>query len=83
MCAGCADRSVDQSPAAVDPVRQERHILIFRLHDYAVAIEGAEILGKRRCHTQPTACVGNGGGVAHSDGRVFITAVKPTRVDRG
>jgi hypothetical protein len=42
-----------------------------------------EIFGKRQRHTRPTACVGSGGDVAHSDGRVFITAVRPTRVDLG
>ena len=48
---------MDQSPSAIDPVRQERRILIFRLHDHAITFEGMEILCERQSYARPSACV--------------------------
>jgi len=49
------DRSVDQSPKAIDPVRQESSILIFGLHNDTESFKGVKILRQRQGYTRPAA----------------------------
>ena len=59
MSPGGADRSVDQSPMVVNPMRQQRRIFIFRRHDHPVALEVLEIFRERQGHARAVA--GEGG----------------------
>src|SRR5712692_4095831 len=58
MSSRAADRSMDQSPMAVDPMRQQRRILIFRRHDDSVALEVLKIFRERQSYTGTVARVG-------------------------
>ena len=78
MCIGGSDRAMDQGPTPINPVRQKSCILILRLHDHAVALEGAEIFCERKSYARSSAGVrrtvgcgipGNTGSIAISSGK--------------
>ena len=55
MCAPeSRHRAMEQREAAVDAARQQRRILVVGLHDQAVPLERAEVLGQRQRDAGPS-----------------------------
>jgi hypothetical protein len=53
--------TVEQHPAALDPVRQEGGVLVLRVLDHAVALGGTEVLRRGEKHSRPGRAVGRAG----------------------
>ena len=52
---------MNQRPASVDSPRQKRRVFVIRRHDYAVALEGAEVFGQSQRHSGAAARIGGVG----------------------
>ena len=53
--------TVEQHPAAVDPVRQERGVLVLGVPDHAMALDGVEVLRRSEKDGRPGRAVGGAG----------------------
>ena len=51
--AGVGDRPMDEREVAVDAARQERRVFVVGLHDEAVALERAKVVGERERDARP------------------------------
>ena len=54
-------RAVEEDPAAVDPVREQRGVLVLGMPDDAVALDGAEVLGRGEKDGRAGRTVGGAG----------------------